>query len=115
VRQVENSADNVFYVRDHWIVERIGVFGDLEIFLDETPHVGEEGPMGADSTAIFIRLGDVVGTDRDEPTIGNLELTMEFDKPFSLPAVLGGETSALDPGTMSDRIRNPQRLDAWRC
>jgi hypothetical protein len=56
VRQVENSADNVFYVRDHWIVERIGVFGDLEIFLDETPHVGEEGPVGADSTAIFVSV-----------------------------------------------------------
>jgi hypothetical protein len=28
--------------------------------------------------------------------IGNLELTMEFNKPFSLSAVLGAETSAAE-------------------
>ena len=60
-------------MRDHWIVERIGVFGDVEVFLDLTPRVGEERPMGADSCAIFIRLGDIVGADRDQPAIGNLE------------------------------------------
>jgi len=77
-------------------VDRISVFGDVEIFLDDTPHVGEERPVGTDSAAIFIRLSDIVGANRDKPAIGNLELTMEFNKPFRLPAVLGAETSAAE-------------------
>src|SRR5258708_4753742 len=79
---------------DHGIVEGIGVFGDVEIFLDDTPHVGEEGPVGADAAAILIRLGDVVGANRKQPAITNLQFTMERNKPFRLPAVLGAETSA---------------------
>src|SRR6202042_3145019 len=82
------------HVRDHRIVDWIGVFGDVEIFLDHTPRVGEEGPMSADSGAIFTCFGDIVGADRDQPTIGDLKLTMEFDKTFSLSAVLGAEASA---------------------
>ena len=31
-----------------------------------------------------------------KPAIGNLELTMELNKPLSLPAVLGTETSAAE-------------------
>ena len=81
---------------DHRIVHRISVFGDVEIFLDDTPRVGEESPVGADSAAIFIRQSDIVGANRDKPAIGNLELTMEFNKPFSLPAVLGAETSTAE-------------------
>jgi hypothetical protein len=84
------------HVGDHGIVDRISVFSDVEIFLDDTPRVGEERPVGTDSAAIFIRLSDIVGANRDKPTIGNLELTMEFNKPFSLPAVLGAETSAAE-------------------
>src|SRR5208283_680847 len=84
------------HVGDHGIVDRISVFGDVEIFLDDTPRVGEERPVGTDSAAIFIRLSDIVGANRDKPAIGNLELTMEFNKPFSLPAVLGAETSAAE-------------------
>src|SRR6266404_2044920 len=34
--------------------------------------------------------------DRDQPAIGNLQLTMECNKAFSLPAVLGAETSATE-------------------
>ncbi len=81
---------------DHGIVEWISVFGDVAIFLDATPRVGEERPVGTNSAAIFIRLSDIVGTDRDKPAIANLELTMKFNKPFSLPAVLGAETSAAE-------------------
>jgi hypothetical protein len=77
-------------------VERISVFGDVKVFLDHAPRVGEERPLGTDSAAIFIRLSNVVGADRDEPAVGNLELTMEFNKPFMLPAVLGAETSAAE-------------------
>jgi hypothetical protein len=68
------------HVGDHGIVEWISVFGDVEIFLDDTPRVGEERPVGTNSAAIFIRLSEIVGTDRDEPAIGNLELTMKFPR-----------------------------------
>jgi hypothetical protein len=64
---------------DHGIVERIGVFDDVEVFLHFTPRVGEERPVGVDSGAIFIRLRDVVGADRDQPAIANLEFTMELN------------------------------------
>jgi hypothetical protein len=77
-------------------VERIGVFGDVEVFLDFPPRVGEERPVGADSCAILIRLRDIVGADRDQPAIGNLEFTMELNQPFRLPAVLGSVTPAAE-------------------
>jgi hypothetical protein len=77
-------------------VERIGVFGDVEVFLDFPPRVGEERPVGADPRAIFIRFGDIVGADRDQPAIRNLEFTMELNQPFRLPAVLGSVTPAAE-------------------
>jgi hypothetical protein len=77
-------------------MERISVFGDVEIFLDDTPRVGKERPVGIDSAAIFIGLRDIVGANRDQPTIGNFELTMELNKPLSLSTVLGTETSAAE-------------------
>jgi hypothetical protein len=52
--------------------------------------------VSADTTTIFVRLSDVVGTDRNEPAIANFHLTVEFKKPFSLPAILGAETSAAE-------------------
>src|ERR1700730_266331 len=84
------------HMGNHRIVDRISVFGNVEIFLDNTPRVGEERPVGIDSTAILIRLSDIVGADCDQAAIANLELTMELNKPFSLPAVFGAETSAAE-------------------
>jgi hypothetical protein len=52
--------------------------------------------VGTDSTAIFIRLSNIVCADRNKPAIGNLELTMELNKTFSLPAVFGAEASAAE-------------------
>ena len=74
-------------------MEKIGIFGDVEVLLDYTRRVGEERPVGADAAAIFIGLRDIVGADCDQPAIGNLELAMEFHQSFCLPAVLGTETS----------------------
>jgi hypothetical protein len=59
-------------VWDHRIVDRIGIFGDIKIFLDYTPRVGEEWPVSTDSTPKFIRPSDVVGTDGDKAAIANL-------------------------------------------
>src|SRR6266550_9523946 len=64
------------HVRYHWIVLGISVLHDVEIFLDFTRWVGEERPVGTDTGAKFIRLGDIVGADCDQPAIRDLELTM---------------------------------------
>jgi hypothetical protein len=57
---------------DHRIVERICVLGDVEILLDFTPRVRNERPVGTHSAAIFIRLCDIVGANRDQSAIANL-------------------------------------------
>ena len=44
----------------------------------------------------YVRLSDVVGANRGQPAIADLQLTMECNKPFSLPAVLRAETSAAE-------------------
>ena len=49
--------------------------------------------MGTGPAAIFIRLDDVVSADCNKAAIGNLELAMEFNKPFGLPTVLGAVSS----------------------
>jgi hypothetical protein len=83
-------------MRDHRIVGRICVFGNVEVLLDNSPRVRKKGPVCADPTPVFVRLSDVVGTDRDKPAIANLHLTVEFKKPFSLSAVLRAETAAAE-------------------
>src|SRR6266403_5291827 len=82
---------------DHRFVDSIGIFGDIEIFLDNTSRVGEEWPVGANSTAILIRPSNIVGADCDQAAIANLELTMELNQPFSLPALFGAEASPAEP------------------
>jgi hypothetical protein len=72
----------------------IGVFGDVEIFLHAPTGVGEKGPVGADSGAVFVGLGDAVGADGDESTVAYLHLAMELDEELRLTAILGAEASA---------------------
>jgi hypothetical protein len=79
---------------DHGIVERIRVFGDVEIFLDDPAGVGKERPLGTDAAAVFIRFGDVVCADGDKPAVGDLKFAMELHEAFGLTAVLGAEASA---------------------
>src|SRR5208282_3053576 len=84
------------HVGDHGVVEGVGVFGYIEILLDDTTRVGKERPVGADSATILVRLSDVVGADRDQPAIGDLELAMELNQPFSLPAVFRAKTASAE-------------------
>jgi hypothetical protein len=99
-------------VGDHRIVARVGVFGDVEVLLDGPPRVRQKGPVGPHSVAEFVRLGDVVGTDRGQPAIADLELTMQFNKPFVLAAVLGAKTSAAQDQTIGCC---PCRSESFRC
>jgi hypothetical protein len=82
------------HVRDHGVIRGIRVFDDVEVFLDVPSRIGEEGPVGADSGAKLVRLIDVVGADRDELAIANLDLTVELNQPLRLTAVLGSITAA---------------------
>ena len=54
----------------------------------------KKGPVRAYSAAIFVRLGDIVGRDRDEPAIANLHLTMELQQASGLTAILRTEAAA---------------------
>ena len=83
-------------VRDHRVVFRIGVLSDVEVFLDLACRVGEEGPVRTNSGAKFIRLSNVVGANRDQPAIANLELEMKLKKQFMLSAVLWAVTAAAE-------------------
>jgi hypothetical protein len=83
-------------VGDHRIVVRIRVFGDVEILLDDAPHVGKERPVGAETAAILIRLSNIVSADRNKPAIADLELAVQLDEPFGLPAVLWSVASAAE-------------------
>ena len=66
-------------MRDHRIVVRIGVFDDVEVFLNDAPWIGQKRPVGADAAPKFIRLSDIVGADCDQPAITNLQLRMKLN------------------------------------
>src|SRR5271156_1785851 len=76
-------------MRDHRVVDRIGVFGDVQILLDGAPRVGEKRPVGAGSATKFIRLDNAIGAYCDEPAIADLHLAMELNKALGLSAIFG--------------------------
>ena len=84
------------HVRNHRIVDGVGVFGDVEILLNDAPRIGEKGPVSAYSAAIFVGLGDIVGADRDQPAIADLHLTMELQQTFGLTAIFWAEGAAAE-------------------
>jgi hypothetical protein len=43
----------------------------------------------ADAVAEIVRLRDVVGADRDEAAIGDVQLAMELDESLVMPTILG--------------------------
>ena len=50
-------------VWNHWIMQGVRVFGNIEIFLNYTPGVGEKRPMRANPAAKFSRFNNTVGSD----------------------------------------------------
>ena len=73
-----------YRVRNHGIVRRVRVFRNVETFLDHSPRVRQKGPVCPDSAAIFVRLRDIVGADRNQPGIRNLEFSMQLNQSFRL-------------------------------
>src|SRR3954454_16195623 len=75
-------------MRDHGIMRRVRIFGDVEILLHDAPRVGKKDPMSANASAILVCLNDVVRGYRDEPAVADLEVAIELEKAFRLTAVL---------------------------
>jgi hypothetical protein len=83
-------------VRNHRIVNGIGIFGDVEIFLNDAPGIAEKWPVGADAAAVLIRLGDIVCADGDEPAIADLHLTVELQQAFGVSPIFRAERAAAE-------------------
>ena len=52
--------------------------------------------MSADTGAVLIGEGDVIGAYGDEAAVGDFKLAMEFDKAFGLAAIFGAETPSAE-------------------
>lgn len=74
----------------------VGIFGDIQVLLDDPADVGEKRPVRPHSAAIFVRLGDVIRADCDQLAVSNLNFAVEHEQPFRLPAVLRTEASAAE-------------------
>ncbi len=74
---------------NHRIVQRIGVFLDVQILLDDAARIGEKGPLGAQRIAELVGLHQLVGGDGHDPRVADLELRVEIDQVSQLPAILG--------------------------
>src|SRR6266849_7619987 len=72
-------------MRDHRIVFGVGVLGDVEILLNLTSRIGQEGPMSADAGAVLIRRKHVVGTDSDQAGVTDFHLAVKLDQTLGLP------------------------------
>jgi hypothetical protein len=65
-------------------------------FYTVRPRIGKKRPVGTYSAAIFIRLGNVIGADRNQSAIGNFELTMQLNQQFGLATVFGARASGAE-------------------
>src|SRR5262249_8871757 len=81
-------------MRNHRIVTRVGVLGDVDIFLDDSPRIGKKWPVRAYAGAKLIRFSDVVSADCDQPAVAHLHFTMKLNKSFMLAPIFRTKTSA---------------------
>jgi hypothetical protein len=96
-------------------VDRVGIFGDVQVLLDCAPRVGEKRPVGADSTTIFIGFDNTVCTYCNEPAIADLELAMELNKALGLSAVLGTVASTAENKNHRMLSLQLRQLAVFRC
>ena len=67
----------------------VGVFGDVEVLLDDPPGVGQEGPLGADGGVQLQQGVVVVGGDRDDLGVGYRDLRVVGGQFPVLPVLWG--------------------------
>ncbi len=64
-------------MRDHRIMLRVSVLRDVEVLLNGSLGVGEEGPLGAHRRAEFPQSVVVIGGDRGNPGVGHGDLRIK--------------------------------------
>ena len=67
-------------VRNHRIVLRVGIFRDVEVLLNGSAGVGEEGPLGAHRRAELLESVVVVGGDRGNLGVCHSNLRIKCGK-----------------------------------
>ena len=67
-------------MRNHRIVLRVGVLRDIEVLLNRSIGVGEEGPLGAQRRAEFLQSVMVIGGDRDNLRVRHSDLQIKSDE-----------------------------------
>jgi hypothetical protein len=83
-------------VRNHWIVVRISVFGDIQILLNGSAHIGKKRPVSTNACTVLVRNSDVVCANGHETAISHFQFTMQLDEELCLPTILGTKTSAAE-------------------
>ncbi len=81
-------------VRDHRVLGRVGVLGDVEILLDDAPGIGQERPGGADGRTELVELEQVVGADGDDLRVADGDLGVGRGELEVLLMVLGAEVAS---------------------
>jgi hypothetical protein len=76
------------------IVERVGVFLDVQIHLQLPRRVREKGPRGANAAPEVVRVEEVVRGYRDESAVSDLHFMVQSQQPFVLLALFGTVSSA---------------------
>ena len=89
---------------EHRMEERTSIFGDVESFLDDTPHVGKERPgarRSLRSSFASMMLGGPAGKT------ANLQLTTECNKPLRPGSGRGAENGAADEEPHRPAMQSP--------
>ena len=73
---------------DHRVIYRVGVLGNVEVFLHDAAGIREKRPVSADAGTILVGDRDVVGADCDQTTISNFQFAVQLDEQFGLAAIL---------------------------
>jgi hypothetical protein len=81
-------------VRDHRVVLGVGVLLDVEVLLNRSVGVGEEGPLGADRRAELLERVVVVGGDRGDLSVFHGDLRVERGEFQMLLVLLGAVVAA---------------------
>jgi hypothetical protein len=64
-------------VRNHRIVFGVGILLDVEVLLNLSLRVGEEGPLGTDRRTEFLKSMVIVGGDRGDLSVRHRDLRVE--------------------------------------
>src|SRR3954471_8316754 len=81
-------------VGNHRVVVRVGVLLDVEVLLDDAPGVGEEGPLGADRVAELLEGVVLVGRDRGDLRVRDVDLRKVRGELEVLLVLLGAVVAA---------------------